>query len=110
MSKLTGTVIVADAKVSRYLLDEAHPDGGPKARFLKAFGFSQSHPNVLRQALVAHAGVNPVISTEATCHGLKSVVECNITTPDGRNPCIWTIWVEEPGADTHRFVTAYPKR
>jgi hypothetical protein len=39
-------------------------------------------------------------------HGLKYEVKCTLRTPDGRDPCLTTIWTVERGRPP-RLVTAY---
>lgn len=51
--------VVRRDKVTRYLLDPASREGGGKARFFMAFGFSSDDPNALIAALHEHGGANP---------------------------------------------------
>ncbi|WP_409565099.1 DUF6883 domain-containing protein [Methylobacterium sp. J-090] len=39
--------------------------------------------------------------------GTKYVVRCNVETPDGRNPCILSVWNVLPGTTNALFITAY---
>ena len=110
MVKLSGICLVPEAKVVRYLLNELHPDGAPKARFFKLFGFDPDRPNDLMNAISSHPEVNPVVNSVAHKLGLKSVVQCNLASPDGRNPCVLTVWILEHGTNVHRLVTAYPAK
>ena len=58
-------------------------------------------------ALKRHPIDNAVESTQQNGFGAKFLVRCTVRTPDGRNPCILTVWmVDGPGAA--RFVTALP--
>ena len=41
MAELVGTRLVAEAKITGYLLDDMHPVGGAKARFFAGFGFDR---------------------------------------------------------------------
>ena len=97
-------------KIVDYLLDEAHVDGGSKARFFKAFGFDLNAPEVLADALGAHPDRNALANEMMTPFGVTSVVECNLATPDGRDPCIRSVWNRKTGSAVHRLVTAYPSR
>ena len=108
MSVLRGVRLVQDAKVSRYLLNREHPEGGGKAKFFIGSGFDQAYSYLLRQALLDHPEANKVIATELTDFGVKSVVRCSLATPDGRNPCIASVWICEASSDVQRLVTAYP--
>ena len=99
---------IDDAKVTGYLLNDSHRDGGPKSRFFQAFGFTLSEWPVLRGALSQHPARNPVKKITDTPFGAKYEVACRLQTPDGRDPCIVTIWQSEAGVGEPRLVTAYP--
>jgi len=99
---------VPQAKLTDYLLNPAHPAGGPKATFFHAFGFSAERLDVMRAALAAHPDCNPVDEMHLDRWGTRYVVRCSVETPDGRNPCILTVWIVPPGQDQAQLVTAYP--
>ncbi len=50
--------VIAEAKITKYLLDESHEDGKTKAAFFIRFGFSLSQWKVLAEALKQHALLN----------------------------------------------------
>jgi hypothetical protein len=97
---------VSSAKLGGYLLNAEHPIGRAKARFFLALGFGEDG-SALRTALADHPRRNAVESAVETRFGRKLVVRCRIVSPDGRDPCIVTVWIEEPG-EAARLVTAYP--
>jgi hypothetical protein len=99
--------VVDEAKVRRYLLAADHPQNGGKAAYFAALGFSDDAWIGLQSALVRHSPENPVIQSIASVHGEKHVVHCTLRSPDGRNPCITTVWIVE-GERPPRLVTAYP--
>jgi Domain of unknown function (DUF6883) len=99
--------IVPEIKISDYLLDPRHSVGGSKAKFFMSFGFSRNDSPTMAAALAEHPLKNAIEETIATRHGSKHVVRCAIATPDGRDPCIVTVWMKEGDAPA-RFVTAYP--
>jgi len=47
--------LVPRAKLTEYLLNPKHPEGGSKARFFMALGFSPETPEALEEALLLHA-------------------------------------------------------
>ncbi len=98
---------VSEQKIRRYLLNINHPIGGAKAQFLLARGFSVARWRDLGAALRDHPVNNPVESEQDTEFGRKVTVRCQISTPDGSNPCIRTVWMIEPETSP-RLVTAYP--
>lgn len=109
MSQLPGAVnaTLDDAKITQYLLAPSHPIGGSKAKFFLSFGFSQANFTVLKYMLLAHPRTNIVKAQTTTAYGEKYLVSCSLMTPDGRNPCVVSVWIIEPPDPNPRFVTAY---
>jgi hypothetical protein len=100
--------IVPPAKLTDYLLRPDHPVGGSKAAFFQAFGFTRERPAIMAAALVDHPERNPVSAVETGPWGVKYIVRCHLRTPDGRDPCILSVWIVTPGSALARLVTAYP--
>jgi hypothetical protein len=110
MSKLlrVASAILDDRKIIRYLLNTVHPTGASKAQFFISFGFSPGNWTELKSALLEHPQNNPAISQARSPFGQKFEVRCLLVTPDGRNPCIISVWIIEPPVLSPRFITAYP--
>ena len=106
---LSQPVEIYPREVVNYLLDVNHRDGGAKARFLLARGFSPSGWRAFAEAIARHPIDNPIQDAEATEFGMKVMVRCRVRTPDGTDPCIMTVWMVEDSG-TSRLVTAYPSR
>ena len=98
---------VEQSKVADYLLNLAHPEGAPKAKFFLNRGFTRVAWEQMAEALRQHGRSQPVTETVTTRFGKKFTVECQIETPDGKNPCIFTAWIVE-GSRPPRLVTAHP--
>lgn len=96
-------------KIAKYLLVAEHPDNNGKAAFFRAAGFTFGNMEVFRQALLVHPTINTIFSVVSGEYGTKYVVRCKIQTPNGRNPCIDTVWIDD-GDGPPRFVTAYPAK
>ena len=99
---------VEPAKITDYLLSLSHPDGKGKAKFFMKFGFSVAEIKSLETSLLNHAVTQPVIVAQKSEHGVKYVLECTVQSPDGRNPCIRSVWIVDTGNISPRLVTAYP--
>jgi hypothetical protein len=99
---------VAAAKILDYLLDDTHPLGRAKAAFFARFGFDRATWQKLAESLHDHPERNSVAATISTAFGTKYLVRCRFATPDGRDPCILTVWMVEDGLQEARLVTAYP--
>lgn len=104
------STFVPREKIVNYLLSATHPRGGHKAKFFTAFGFLPENWEELADALRQHAAEHDVANAEATNFGTRFAVECIIKAPDGRLPCVRTVWFVEEGEETPRFVTAHPLR
>jgi hypothetical protein len=95
-------------KISSYLLDESHIEGGPKARFFKRFGFGMHDPLALSSALLDHPAESTFVGETISGRGdVKVIFEGPIVTPDGRNPRVRTVWRLDDARNAY-FVTAVP--
>ncbi|MDR2981936.1 MAG: hypothetical protein LBV12_06775 [Puniceicoccales bacterium] len=100
--------LVELAKLTDYLLSSTHPDGKAKAKFFMQFGFLATMPQLLETSLRKHGLTQPVVEVKTTEHGVKYILECSLSSPDGRNPCIRSVWIIDSGETVPRLVTAYP--
>jgi hypothetical protein len=102
--------VVDRVKVLDYLLNEAHPDNGGKARFFASLGFSREDPERLIEALREVAEHGEVVISAESVHGEKCVVDgwLSVQTQDRRRWPIRTVWIIDRGKDAPRLVTAYP--
>ena len=110
MSQLprVANAILDNPKITLYLLSTVHPTGASKAKFFMSFGFSPGNWAELKSALLNHPQNNPVTNQAGNPFGQKFEVRCSLVTPDGRNPCIISVWIIEPPDPNPRFITAYP--
>jgi hypothetical protein len=102
------SAVVPEEKLTKYLLNEAHPEGGPKAKFLKRFGYNLSNRDELERALLKLANLGVVSQVKATVFCTKYVVKGRLETPDGRHPSVETVWKIDNGEEIPKLVTAYP--
>jgi hypothetical protein len=82
-------------------------DRGIQGKFFISFGFSPGNWAALKTALLNHSLNNPVTSQTSNPFGQKFEVGCSLIAPDGRNPCIISVWIIEPPDHNPRFITAY---
>jgi hypothetical protein len=97
-------------KITGYLLSASHRDGRHKAAFFTAFGFTLENWQQLATALLHHATEHEVVREENSPFGKRYVIEGIMRAADGRAPMLRSVWFIESGADSPRFVTAYPLR
>ena len=57
-----GNATLDDRKITKYLLDDTHPQNQGKAKFFNLFGFTQANWQELRKALLDHPRNNAVVS------------------------------------------------
>jgi hypothetical protein len=94
-------------KVRDYLLSRDHSDNDGKADFFIRFGFTRGRWSELYSAIMAHPVNNEVVRAVPSGDGMRYRVRCKLTSPDGRDPCITTIWAVESGQPP-RLITAFP--
>jgi hypothetical protein len=100
--------IVADRKITHYLLSSDHPKGRAKAAFFSRFGFTLDDPVVLAKALLEHASANSVVAVHTSHSGVKYEISGPLAAPDGRLPIVKSVWIVDAGNPIPRFVTAVP--
>lgn len=96
---------VVEAKI-RYLLSEEKSGG--KDRFFKRFGFSVVQWELLKDALLQHAQSHEVHQIIHTDYGVKYTIRGELTTPDGRQPHVQSVWQIDHEQRAPYLVTAYP--
>ena len=111
MAKLPAidAAVVEDAKLTEYLLDLAHPRGAAKARFLIAFGFAPERPDEAREAFLEHALQNDVAGVQQTAFGTMYEIDGPLPSPDGRDPVVRVVWMQDIGAGAPRLITMVPR-
>jgi filamentous hemagglutinin len=92
-------------KLRDYLLNEEHPEGGPKARFLLALGFERSDPWVLAGELREVAANGTPAPPVESPYGSKVIVDGTL-----RGASIRTVWIVDRQGGPFRFITAYPRK
>lgn len=101
----------SEKKYDGYLLDENHPKGGSKAKFLKdVLGYQKGDGPALHNAIgEAINGTKPV-STEKTPYGIKAEFHTTIKGKDGtfRDAKVVVIVQNDNGKTTWKLITLYP--
>lgn len=99
--------VVPEVKLTEYLLNENHPEGRSKARFLLQRGFSRAEPDTLREALLELARTSQMVERPFG-YGIKYSGIGPLECPDGSRHGFVTVWVLIDGVPPPRLVTAYP--
>lgn len=99
---------VTPDKITDYVLEPTHLEGGPKADFLQRFGFSPTAPDKMAFALLDHARAHDAVPLPPTQYGAKFEVSGPLRCPDGRMPVVKTVWIIDAGEVAPRFITLVP--
>jgi hypothetical protein len=94
--------VIADAKITDYLLK--HPG---KAAFFLRYGFTLTHWQMLRDALLLHVVTHEYVKDILLADGVKYAFEGALQLPDGRNPQVRSVWMIDGGRSYPRLITAY---
>jgi SPP1 gp7 family putative phage head morphogenesis protein len=107
VEKLKSQINIPDAKLTRYLLDRNHVQGGPKAKFLYEMGFDQKEPDILRKAITDLAIRSTPEKGDQTPYGQKwSVVGQVVGPTDSRE--MTAVFIDKGG--TIDLVTLVPSK
>ena len=99
---------VETTKVTDYLLSSDHLLGAAKAKFFKGVGFSDQNVEEFITALRTHAAQNKIADVVPHPHGVKTVIDCFMPTPSGKDYCIRSVWNDHQDGAPPRLITAHP--
>jgi hypothetical protein len=100
--------VVEPAKVRDYLLSPSHPVGRFKAQFFVGLGYAQESWAVLAADIRRHAVDGVAQEGDASPYGRKFEVRGTLVGPSGRGSTVISVWIILHGADSPRFITAFP--
>lgn len=100
---------VRRSKLTGYLLDLAHREGGPKAVFFPGHGFTPEDWPALRAALLQHAMDGEVVDSEEREFGVLYVVEGDMKMADGLLRHVRSVWGIDFGKSAPRLLSAMPR-
>lgn len=96
-------------KITDYLLNVSHPQGGPKAAVFVAFGFDPLQPDMFADAVLKLARTGDAIPVPAV-GGTKYVADGPVDAPNGRTLWLRTVWKDDNDIGRPRLITAYPEK
>ncbi len=99
--------IVPEGKLTRYLLNPDHPDGGTKARFFVQVGFDEG---TLSTALLRHIREYGITEIEMTFFGIKYGIDGFMESPSGYRFHLRSVWIILNGETIPKLVTAFPSK
>lgn len=95
-------------KITHYLLDPEHEDGGQKAKFFLGRGFRPDEWQVMAIAFQEQINTHPFFDQKETPFGIKYSVTGPLRAPKGITPKVKSVWIILQGQDHPKLVTAYP--
>ena len=106
-------VIFDTRKIEGYLLNEAHPIGGSKARFMHAvLGYSQSDAKLFHEAVVSSILNEAPTKTEDTPYGTKYTFHVKLSGKVGNlvSANVVVVIQRDNGRSDYKIVTVYPDK
>lgn len=102
------TVVIEDSKITEYLLNVNHPEGGTKAAYFIQHGFNPEQPKVMKQFLLTHLLQRSSVEIVETRFGTKHILTGKIKFPDDDEFILRSVWMKPAKENILKFVTAYP--
>ena len=99
--------VIAQEKLTGYLLNTTHNRGGAKARLLGLFGYSAVNWQQLADDILARIETE-VAAMRITDYGTRYEIRMILQTPSNRPLTIRTVWQIDEGTDFPRLITLYP--
>lgn len=99
--------VIAQEKLTDYLLNVAHKRGGTKARLLAQFGYTADNWKHLEADIRANLDAEVDVA-RATAYGMRYEIRMALQTPIRASLTVRTIWQIDDGTDYPRLITLYP--
>jgi hypothetical protein len=99
--------IIAQEKLTEYVLNTGHKRGGTKARLLAQFGYTVQNWRRL-EADIRHGLDAEVDLVRPTEYGMRYEIRMMLQTPLGVPLTVRTIWQIDDGREVPRLITLYP--
>ncbi|MHB1036073.1 MAG: DUF6883 domain-containing protein [Pirellulales bacterium] len=100
--------VVPEEKIVYYLLNEDHPDGASKSRFLHLAGFARTRPYELQRALKNHVLSHDAREGRKSPFGRKYEVAGPLIGPTG-SVMVLSVWIILHGESVPRLITIIPE-
>jgi hypothetical protein len=106
--KIPSNAIIADSKITHYLLVFREQDD--KSKFLEKAGFTQDNPEQLTSAIRQLADTVEAIEDSTNEYGIFYRVEGNLIGINNKNLSVITIWLNRKIDGKFQFITLKPKK
>ena len=99
--------IIAQEKLTQYLLNTRHKRGGTKAQLLAQFGYAVQNWRQLEADI--RSGLDTEVDlVRPTEYGMRYEIHMTLQTPLGVPLTVRTIWQIDDGREVPRLITLYP--
>lgn len=108
-----GAVRYNAQKIEGYILNDTHPIGAAKARFMKdVLGYTQSDAKLFHQNVVRSIMGQQPVKTETTKFGEKHTYKTKLISKNGSSVTANVVVViqKDNGRVTYKIVTVYPDK
>ena len=105
--RLSGNIVIPEAKLSQYLLVFQEKDD--KSKFLARAGFTPDNPEQLKQAILNLINQNEAIPDRVSKYGTFYRVEGNLVGLT-KTLLVVTVWLERTQDGNIQFITLLPKK
>jgi hypothetical protein len=106
--KLPADTQIAGEKLTRYLLVKRPI--GDKSEFLKQAGYTLDNPQRLEEDIRKQILTQNAESIEKTKYGELFEIRGSLVGPNTRVLRVKTVWMQEFGTGTTKFITLYPDK
>lgn len=109
----SGNVRYSKKKTEGYLLNENHPSGGSKAKFMKdVLGYTKKDSKLFHENIVNAIKGKIPSQTEETNYGIKHKYKVSLVGKNGDSVSANVVAViqKDNGRTTYKIVTVYPNK
>ncbi|WGV26577.1 DUF6883 domain-containing protein [Halotia branconii] len=106
--KIPPDAIIADEKITRYLLVPREQDD--KSKFLALAGFTQENPELLKAAIRQLVDSTATIQDRDNEYGVFYRVTGELIGLKGRNLAVITVWLQRAVDGKFQFITLKPNK
>ncbi|AFY50922.1 hypothetical protein Nos7524_5198 [Nostoc sp. PCC 7524] len=106
--KIPSDAIIADEKITRYLLVPREQDD--KSKFLAQAGFTKENPELLKAAIRQLVDSTTAIQDRDNEYGVFYRVTGELIGLKGRNLAVITVWLQRSVDGKFQFITLKPNK
>jgi hypothetical protein len=101
--------IIAEDKLTRYLLDVGHRRGGGKAQLLISLGYAVENWQLLAEDIRQQHLTADIVEEHDSIWGKRYEIVGPITGPSGDTIMFRSVWQIDLGSNQPRLITMYPE-